>query len=185
MTCYLIRHGKDDDTVRGGWSSAPLTEEGIAQAERLALTLSQDKAAAITALFSSDLPRAMQTAEILAQRLSLTVAALPQFRETNNGVLAGMKNSVAEERYPGLYWNTLQWEEQYPEGESPRMFYERVCKAWQSLKADTAQKAKGDVALVTHAGVIDVILCIEKGVTYTNRAPCFHIGNAQYVCVEI
>ena len=36
MICYLVRHGKDDDTVRGGWSQYPLTEEGIQQAEALA-----------------------------------------------------------------------------------------------------------------------------------------------------
>ena len=29
MTCYLLRHGKDDDTLRGGWSDAPLTAEII------------------------------------------------------------------------------------------------------------------------------------------------------------
>ena len=32
MTCYLVRHGKDDDTVRGGWSEQPLSDEGKAQA---------------------------------------------------------------------------------------------------------------------------------------------------------
>ena len=36
MTCYLVRHGKDDDTVRGGWSEQPLSDEGKAQAEALA-----------------------------------------------------------------------------------------------------------------------------------------------------
>ena len=36
MYIYLIRHGKDDETVRGGWSNSPLTEEGILQVHRLA-----------------------------------------------------------------------------------------------------------------------------------------------------
>lgn len=29
MICYLVRHGKDDDSVRGGWSKSPLSDEGI------------------------------------------------------------------------------------------------------------------------------------------------------------
>ena len=36
MVCYLVRHGKDDDTVRGGWSQQPLTAEGKIQADRMA-----------------------------------------------------------------------------------------------------------------------------------------------------
>ena len=35
MICYLVRHGKDDDTVRGGWSQQPLTDEGKVQAAEL------------------------------------------------------------------------------------------------------------------------------------------------------
>lgn len=34
MICYLVRHGQDDETVRGGWSDHPLTEAGIHQANR-------------------------------------------------------------------------------------------------------------------------------------------------------
>ena len=35
MICCLVRHGKDDDTVRGGWSQQPLTDEGKVQAAEL------------------------------------------------------------------------------------------------------------------------------------------------------
>ena len=36
MICYIIRHGQDDETIRGGWSQHSLTENGIRQAEILA-----------------------------------------------------------------------------------------------------------------------------------------------------
>ena len=67
MILYIARHGKDDDTVRGGWSQTPLTEEGIQQAESLA-SFVQKSNLNIKHIYSSDLPRAMQTAEAVANR---------------------------------------------------------------------------------------------------------------------
>ena len=61
MICYLVRHGKDDDTVRGGWSQQPLTDEGKAQADELA-SFVQISGLEIKHIYSSDLLRAMQTA---------------------------------------------------------------------------------------------------------------------------
>lgn len=40
MICYLVRHGQDDDSVRGGWSDCTLTELGIQQSIELANNLS-------------------------------------------------------------------------------------------------------------------------------------------------
>ena len=106
---YLIRHGKDDDTVRGGWSDASLTDVGITQVRALSKRLKSE--IEIGAIFSSDLPRAKETAEILGEAFGLPVFLRPEFRETNNGLLAGMKNEIANERYPGLFWNSLGWDE--------------------------------------------------------------------------
>lgn len=165
MICYIIRHGKDDETVRGGWSQHPLTADGIRQAEMLAKKMSQAK---IGSIYSSDLCRAMQTAQILADQLHLPVTALSQFREVNNGNLAGMKNSLALEQYPGLFWNQLDWEQCYPNGESPKQFYERICAAWAAFSEEIISHNE-DVVLVTHGGVIHVILSILEGRPYTNR----------------
>ena len=123
MICYLVRHGKDDDTLRGGWSQQPLTDEGEVQAAELA-DFVQKSGLGIQQIYSSDLLRAMQTAQIVADSLRLPIAPKPEFREANNGNLAGMKNELPVEQYLGLYWNTLAWEQQYPGGESPKEFYE-------------------------------------------------------------
>lgn len=184
MTCYLIRHGKDDDTIRGGWSNAPLTVEGVKQAEGLAAEFAANHSLIIKQIFTSDLPRARQTADVLATQLDLPVTELPEFRETNNGLLAGMQNALANELYPGLYWNTLGWDEHYPDGESPHEFYDRIRCAWHHFKEQIAN-AGTDVALVTHAGVINTIACIEHGIPYTNKAVAFPVGNARWVAVEI
>lgn len=165
MVCYLVRHGQDDETIRGGWSNHPLTEEGIRQAEILAEDVSS---LTVGAIYSSDLCRAMQTAQLLADKLRLPVLPLPQFREVNNGDLAGMKNSLALERYPGLFWNQLDWEKCYPNGESPKQFYERIRTAWAAFSEEILSRNE-NVVLVTHSGVIHVILSILENRSYSNR----------------
>lgn len=167
MICCLVRHGKDDDSVRGGWSQTALTEEGIRQAEALA-SFVQKSDLNIKHIYSSDLPRAMQTAEAVGNQLQLPVIPIREFREVNNGDLAGMKNDLAAETYPGLYWNTLDWEQSYPGGESPREFYERVCEAWNQFQSVILERNE-NVLLVTHGGVIQVILSIVNDEEYSNR----------------
>lgn len=184
MICYLIRHGKDNDTVRGGWSPASLTGQGIMQAEELANSLASNPQMNIAYIFSSDLLRARQTAEIIAEKLNVSVTLLPQFREVNNGVLAGMKNAEAAAKYPGLFWNTLDWDEPYPGGESPRAFFDRISKAWREF-SESIQTVEGDVALVTHGGVINGILHIVNGLQYSNKAKPFPVRHGQIIAVEL
>lgn len=63
-----------------------------------------------------------------------------------------------------MYWNTLAWEEKYPDGESPREFYERIRNAWDAFQNEIIER-KENVMLVTHGGVMHVILFIVKGET--------------------
>lgn len=172
---HLVRHGADDETVRGGWSNYPLTEEGLRQAEELAQAVDFP----VQRICSSDLKRCVQTAQPLARKLGLEIEQLPGFRETNNGDLAGMKHELACHKYPGLYWNTLGWEEQYPGGESPKEFYERVRAAWEEF-----QTQEGDVMLFTHGGVINVILSLIHGLPYTNKKHRWKIRNTQIITLE-
>lgn len=169
MICYLARHGKDDDTVRGGWSMSPLVEAGVSQANRLAeeIDIRNDKLQ-IKKIFASDLPRARQTAQIVADKIGLEVTLLPEFRETNNGVFAGMKHEIANEKHPGFFWNTLEWDECYPEGESPKIFYERIYEAWEEF-SKTIAKENENVLLISHSGVMHAINCIVNGEKFTNK----------------
>lgn len=184
MTCYLIRHGKDDDSVRGGWSASPLTEEGVTEVEVLADKLSLAPQMNVVRIFSSDLPRARQTAEIIASRLNLDVELLEQFRETNNGALAGMKNDIALVKYPGLFWSTLDWDECYPEGESPHQFFDRISDAWFAFK-QSVKDLDGNAILVTHGGVINVVWHIENGLEYSNKSQSFSVKNAEMISFEV
>ena len=182
MICCLVRHGKDDDTVRGGWSQQPLTDEGEVQAAELAVFV-QKSGLGIQQVYSSGLLRAMQTAQIVEDSLRLPIVPKPEFREVNNGNLAGIKNELAAEQYPGLYWNTLAWEQQYPGGESPKEFYERIRCAWDVLQKDILERNE-NVMLVTHGGVMHVILSIVKGEIYSNQASPRKIRNAELIALK-
>lgn len=180
MICYLIRHGKDDDTVRGGWSNAGLTSVGIQQVNKLAKEMLK-KNIDIDCIYSSDLQRAKETSEIIAEYFNVPIIYKPEFRETNNGDLAGMKNETANEKYPGLYWSTLDYSECYPNGESPEIFYNRIKNGWMKFRNEILVQSSKDVVLVTHGGVMEVILCIENGIEYSNKTKHFATLNAKLI----
>ena len=164
---FLIRHGEDDTARLGGWSDASLSPSGVEQAKRAGEKIAHGDYQ-IRHIFSSDLPRARETAELIAGRLGLGVTLLREFRETNNGDLAGISKERFQADYPGLYYSSLDWEQRYPNGESPKQFCRRISEAWAVFRRK-ADSLDGNVLLVTHGGVIDVILCVENGIPYTNR----------------
>ena len=184
MTIYLVRHGKDDGTVRGGWSGHGLSPLGVEQVRALAENIAAKKLN-VDCIYSSDLKRAAETAEILSHRLGAPIEYIPALREVDNGVLAGMKNSLADEKYPGLYWSALDYDARYPNGESPRLFFDRVKAAWLALKHRRLAQAAGDALLVTHGGVIEAILCVENGIAFSHREKHFSTPSAALIPVEI
>ena len=145
---FLIRHGEDDNTRLGGWSDAGLSSVGIEQAQRAGERIESGDHN-IRHIFSSDLPRAKETAYIIARKLGLDVTLRSEFRETNNGDLAGISKERFQAEYPGLYYSALDWEQCYPNGESPKQFYERIREAWAAFK-ESAAVLEGNVLLVTH-----------------------------------
>lgn len=184
MFCYLVRHGRDDESIRGGWSQHGLTQDGQAQARTLAAYIRKNNdSLGIRHIFTSDLRRAVQTAEPIAEALDLSVIPMPGFREVNNGALAGMKNDVAMERYPGLFWNQMEWEQKYPGGESPMGFYQRITNAW-SMFQEGIQEEGENALLVTHGGVINVIRHLIRSEPYSNQKRPFPIKNGEMIVLK-
>lgn len=184
MFCHLIRHGKDDDTVRGGWSNTSLTEYGVEQVHKLGVQL-QEMDLDVDCIYTSDLQRAKETAEIIAEYLKVPIQYRPEFRETNNGDLAGIKNEEAAERYPEMYWSSMDYNQYYPNGESPETFYKRVEEGWEKFKEDVKITDAKNVVLVTHGGVIEAILCKEKCIKYSNKTKNFAIGAGKMISIGI
>ena len=136
MKVFFIRHGKDDDRYRGGWSDLDLIPEGRQQAKLLADHLKENNHEyRIGKIISSDLPRAVSTAQFISDELDLPVQTEIQLREMNNGDLAGMLNDEALERYPGLFFSSLKMNEPYPNGESPNDFFVRIKKWFDDFPA--------------------------------------------------
>lgn len=175
---YLMRHGADAPDRYGGWSNFGLTDAGRQQVCAARFQLLNR---GITEIYSSDLARAKETAQLVAECLCLPVIYLPEFRESNNGYLAGMLKEEAARKYPGTYWNSLDWTEPWPGGESPQIFYQRIKTAWYEFK----NKVHGrTVLLVSHGGVMNVILCLENNVAYTNKETRYKICDAEIICVD-
>ena len=169
ITVFLARHGNEIGGFRGGWSAHGLDSLGEEQALALAeYLLENQRDYDIQRIYSSDLPRAMQTAQAVSNLLGLPIIEKSGFREVNNGALAGMANEEADRLYPNLYWKRLGWEEKYPRGESPKDFYNRISSEWKSFSEEMKSKNE-NVLLITHGGVIQVILSILKGERYSNR----------------
>src|SRR5438270_568628 len=89
-TLFLVRHGEAESNASlrfGGWSAAALTERGVRQALAAARALA---ARAPTAIVSSDLARAHQTALPIAAATGLPIALDPRLRERSVGVFDGL-----------------------------------------------------------------------------------------------
>jgi broad specificity phosphatase PhoE len=116
----LARHGETVFNVEGRWqgqADSPLTDRGLAQARELALALAEDP---ITAVYSSDLGRAMSTAMEVAGLHGLQVQTDPRLREINTGRWTAKGRAEIQAEYPGALdeWSTAPATMRLPEGET-------------------------------------------------------------------
>ena len=177
MKLIFVRHGKDDNRYRGGWSNLDLIPEGMEQAKQLAQYLKDNNQDyLITHIISSDLPRTMSTAHFISSELGLPIQKEFRIREIDNGDLAGMLNDTALEKYPGLFFSSLKMDETYPNGESPLDFYMRI-NMWFSEFSSNCRNIKGNILIVTPGGVINVVYHLIKGIEWNNKNPAFKAGN--------
>lgn len=90
VTIYLVRHGQTEDNVRGilqGQTPGVLTEAGIEQARQLRDKLKDEP---LDAVITSDLQRAVHTAQILNEPHGLPLELEPLLRERDWGIHTGM-----------------------------------------------------------------------------------------------
>ena len=168
MNIFLVRHGDDDEQYRGGWSSLPLTQLGIEKVKKLADFFSNEQEdIKIDRIISSDLKRAKMTADIINEKLNVKIKYDERLRENNNGILAGMLNEEAIKKFPNMYFSILEYDERFPEGESPKEFYERIKEAFFSIVNENNDVE--NLMLVTHAGVINIIYHIISNIDWSNK----------------
>lgn len=145
----LIRHGETDWNVEGryqGQADPPLNARGEAQARRLAAELAE---VGLDVLYSSPLRRALQTAQVIAERMKLPLHTDPRLMEIHLGEWQGLLWHEIADRYPDLFrrWQTEPWEVRPPGGESLAQVRARVYAAVDEILAHDAGRCVG---LVTH-----------------------------------
>lgn len=158
---HIVRHGQDEEDKLGGWSSNHLTDKGKEEVRNLIGDIDDH----YDLFISSDLVRTKETSLILNSKLNMEIKYDPDFRETNNGDLKDLTKQEFNEKYNGLYFSSLKMDQCYPNGESPNQFYKRIKDAFIKLLEENKNKK---ILLVTHGGVITVIMCLIYGLPYSN-----------------
>jgi broad specificity phosphatase PhoE len=146
-TLLLVRHGETDWNAQGrlqGHTDRPLNDYGRQQAKALAHRLAGEGADAI---YTSDLLRAKETAEIVGERLGLTVVVDPDLREKDWGTWEGL---TGDERVAVEF-----------EGETTEAHRDRVMGAVRRI---VARHPEQQVVVVTHGGSLRRIQAAVNGV---------------------
>ena len=154
----LARHGQTDDNrppIRvQGFRDTPLNATGRSQASELAERV---LAEGIAAIWSSDLARARETAEIVGGRLGLQPRLDARLREANRGRWEGHLFADIERREPERYaaWLRAGDTFRFPDGESLREQQQRVLAALEEVR----KAGQLPALVVCHGGSIRVTLC--------------------------
>ncbi len=150
---YLVRHGQSDGNAEGrfgGHSPTPLSELGKKQAEMTAQALAKEK---IHVIYSSDLLRAVQTAEPLARLLDLPVITTAAFRERKVGVLEGKTFDESKAEYPKDYYALVNRNVHHviTGGESYRQLLKRATRELHEILS--AHQGE-NIVIFSHTGAI-------------------------------
>jgi broad specificity phosphatase PhoE len=154
----LLRHGQTDWNLQGRWqgqADPPLNAAGRVQVLRAAWALRQYR---FDAIYSSNLQRALQTAEILAIGRMQPVAADARLREICLGSWQGMFSREIEAQYPEEFrlWHTSPLAMRPPQGEHVSELALRVTDA---ITQFTRQHPEGRIAVVGHELPLAVVAC--------------------------
>src|SRR5215217_3311515 len=152
----LVRHGQSKGNAErrfGGHTATPLSARGRNQAIATARTL---KSESLTAIYSSDLARAMETAKPLANMIGLRVNGTSAFRERDVGVMEGLTFEDAAEQHPEQYAALLRrdFEHVLTGGESYRQLLDR---GREKLDEIIEENRGGKIAIFSHTGTICIL----------------------------
>jgi alpha-ribazole phosphatase/probable phosphoglycerate mutase len=175
---YLIRHGETEgaETKRyKGHIDVPLSENGIRQIERVTEYLSAEvqkqltslRAYELSAIYTSDLSRAVKSAEIIAEPHGLKPIVLPELRERNFGIWEGMSFDEIKEKWPDAFnsWASNPLKFSPMGGESTIELRDRAVKAFNNI---VEQHNGHNIAIVSHGGINRIVLCELLGVPLEN-----------------
>jgi 2,3-bisphosphoglycerate-dependent phosphoglycerate mutase len=153
----VVRHGETAWNIEGryqGQLDSPLTTTGVEESRALAARLEGEE---FTALYASDLGRALKTAEIIAERTPCRIVTDSRLRERHLGVFQGLLKSEMRLNFAEEYhlFKTAGPEYVIPGGESATEASARMIRCLEEL----AQRHTGErIVVVTHGGVVSALL---------------------------
>jgi len=160
-TLVLVRHGETDwnrERRFQGHANTPLNDAGRRQAGELATLLRGD---GLSAVYTSPLLRAKDTATIVAAGLGLDPYELEELREIDVGDWQGLTIDEVRTRHPEQL--DVAWRSGWPNGETHEELAERVLPALLDLdRRHAGERVLG----VTHAGPIRVVLAAAAGLSH-------------------
>lgn len=161
-TLLLARHGETDwnrDQRWQGHSDTPLNQLGREQARELAESLD-----GIDAVYSSDLARSRETAEIVSERLGLEVQVDERLRERSFGAWEGLTMKEIEERFQDAH---DRWRVGEGHGADDAEAFDAFAARVHSFLDDVLHRHPDQTVLViAHGGSIRVIHALAGGLDY-------------------
>lgn len=156
-----VRHGQtawNIETRIQGATDIALDATGRLQAGALGAALA---GAGLDAIYASDLSRALQTAQAVAERTGLEVTADRDLRERGFGIFEGLTHADVARRWPD---QAQRWRQRDPHfgpegGETLSAFYARCIGCAERI---AARHPGQTIALVAHGGVLD---CLYRAAT--------------------
>lgn len=162
----LVRHGESNATVQqrvgGAKGCTGLSELGRQQAARLRDRLASGNEGRVDVLLASQLPRAVETAEILDQALGVGVAQEADLEEHRPGDADGLGWAEVEARFGPYEGDRYPHRRLAPNAESVAEFRLRVGRTIDRLVEHNAGRS---LLLSCHGGVIDVAFRTALGLS--------------------
>jgi alpha-ribazole phosphatase len=143
-----------------GHSDTELSADGLRQAEKIRDRLAGEK---IDIIYSSDLKRAVVTAETIASRHGLSITTCSELREINYGKVEKLTIDEIKNLYPKLAEMCVDWSSQlqFPGGESVVELQQRVNKFLDRLNQHSPEQT---ILIVAHGGPLRVMVCALLGI---------------------
>ncbi len=147
MKILLIRHGRQNSPLCN--VNVPLSDEGRRQAELLGKRLKNEQ---VDAVWSSNLIRAVETADIINETLNVPREIREDLKEISFGDMEGLSDAVIADRFEDFLRGRAKMEKDmaYPGGESAADVVSRVLPIMKEIQGRDYET----VAVVTHGGVI-------------------------------
>ena len=126
----------------------------------------------IEALYCSELIRAIETADIIGEKIALTPIVKPNLQEIDFGGFQGLSDAEIVERYGDLRHRIeygMEEDLHYPGGENGREAGERIRKALTLLAEDAAENGRERIAVVTHGCAMRCFLAGLFGESYAQK----------------